>query len=300
MSETDNTITLTFSDLLKRADIDPATVILLRHKAREDELNRKLPWLIANEPDVYGRWQRIQGDPLTKSVIKLSGRGYIASFIRHGAGRALFAGLYPIGENHETMSRTKLLQWYATAMKYGADPPGGTGSRTILDLHDAHPFYSELKGKLVIGWQGGDRTWYRRAQNMAYPIHAICEQSALTEQPVPDWDTLIVPWDDLAILPRSWRDALRQWRGVYYIFYTSDGKVYVGSAYGDQNLLGRWESYAKTGHGGNKQMKKRKPENFIFSILELTSPTANEADVIALEGRWKTRLHTREYGLNDN
>jgi hypothetical protein len=299
MSETADTITLTFSELLERAGIDPATVILLRHKAQEDELNRRLPWLIANEPDIYSRWQSIQGASLTKSVIKLSG-GYIASFIRHGAGRALFVGLYPIGENHETMSRKEVLRWYAPAMKYGAKPPKGTGSRTILDLHDALPFYSELKGKLIIDWPGGDRSWWRRAQNMDYPIHAICEQSVLTEQPVPDWDKLIVPWDELAILPRSWKNALKHWRGVYYIFDTSDGKGYVGSAYGDQNLLGRWKGYAKTGHGGNKKLKGRKPENFIFSILELTSPIANEADVIALEGRWKTRLHTREYGLNEN
>ena len=37
-----------------------------------------------------------------------------------------------------------------------------------------------------------------------------------------------------------------QWRGIYYIFDTSDAKGYVGSAYGEYNPLGRWlGQYAK-------------------------------------------------------
>ena len=41
-----------------------------------------------------------------------------------------------------------------------------------------------------------------------------------------------------------WKSALSQWRGVYFIFDATDGKGYVGSAYGSGNLLGRWLNYA--------------------------------------------------------
>ena len=99
--------------------------------------------------------------------------------------------------------------------------------------------------------------------------------------------------------------------GIYYIFDTSDGKGYVGSAYGDStlsghyigtgNLLGRWLNYAALGHGGNSLLRKRDPRHFRFTILELVSPNMEASAVIRLETTWKERLHTRPpYGLNDN
>ena len=94
---------------------------------------------------------------------------------------------------------------------------------------------------------------------------------------------------------------MSQWRGVYLIHDRSDGKAYVGSAYGEENLLGRWRNHAPTGHGGNKLLRRRDPANFRFSILERVSPDAAPADVVRLEASWKERLHTRSpSGLNDN
>lgn len=94
---------------------------------------------------------------------------------------------------------------------------------------------------------------------------------------------------------------LSQWRGVYYIFDTSDGKGYVSSAYGEGNLLGRWLNYAVRGHGGNSLLRERDPRKFRFTILQLVSSDLDAHDVIRLEGSWKHRLHTRSlYGLNEN
>jgi hypothetical protein len=74
-----------------------------------------------------------------------------------------------------------------------------------------------------------------------------------------------------------------------------------GSAYGEDNLLGRWQDYAVYGHGGNRLLRQRDPRNFRFTILQRVSPDMEAADVIRLEGSWKQRLHTHEpYGLNDN
>ena len=80
----------------------------------------------------------------------------------------------------------------------------------------------------------------------------------------------------------------------------SNSKGYVGSAYGQENLLNRWLNYAVTGHGGNKQLRSRSPENFRFSILQRVSPDMDPDQVIQLEASWKERLHTRTFGLNDN
>ena len=66
------------------------------------------------------------------------------------------------------------------------------------------------------------------------------------------------------------------------------------------NLYSRWLNYSRTGHGGNTGLRKCKPQDLLFSILELVSPQANAAEVLRLENSWKDRLHTRSCGLNKN
>ena len=53
----------------------------------------------------------------------------------------------------------------------------------------------------------------------------------------------------------SWQTALGNQKGVYLLIDSKTGKQYVGSAYGQDMLLGRWEQYIKTSHGGNKELK---------------------------------------------
>ena len=117
---------------------------------------------------------------------------------------------------------------------------------------------------------------------------------------MPSWDNLVISFNELLTLPIQWKNALEHWRGIYLIIDKSDGKAYIGSAYGEDNILGRWISYAKTGHGGNVELKGRKPNNFMFSILQRLSPDLDPSDVIKIETTWKLRLHTKEYGLNRN
>src|SRR5438132_1627163 len=99
------------------------------------------------------------------------------------------------------------------------------------------------------------------------PVHAIREESAFHVS-MPSRDEIECSVAELRVLPSSWQAALAQWRGIYSIFDASDGKRYVGSAYGAANLLGRWTDYATTGHGGNKLLKGRDPTNFRFTILQ--------------------------------
>jgi hypothetical protein len=150
----------------------------------------------------------------------------------------------------------------------------------------------------VVKWPLG-RLWWRWAKTNDFPILAIHEKSALDAE-MPPWDRVSLSWEELRALPSKWKAALAQWRGIYFIFDLSDGKGYVGSAYGADNILGRWLDYAESGHGGNKLLKLRNPRGFLFSILQRTSPDMDKDDVIRLEASWKDRLHTRECGLNDN
>jgi hypothetical protein len=79
----------------------------------------------------------------------------------------------------------------------------------------------------------------------------------------------------------------------------ADGKFYVGSAYGEQNIFGRWKNYAKSGDGGNKLLKKLDPAGFRFSILQITAHDLGADEIVKIENSWKTRLNTfTPRGLN--
>jgi hypothetical protein len=292
------------NDLLMAKDIDPRQVLVLRHRPNEPELNKVLPWLAAEEPDVFNAYQQTQGERVERAMQLMTGTGYVASFIGREPGKALFVGLYSIGES-KPLSREEFWQVPAYVKLKAFGMRGFADERTSasvlwfnLALTD---FYAHWKGRLIVGWPPPERSWWRRAHRNEIPVVAVLEDSAL-DTAIPDWDELEFTWKQLGVLTTRWKAALSQWRGIYYIFDTSDGKGYVGSAYGESNLLGRWLNYAARGDGGNKLLRQRDPRNFRFTILELVSPTMYAGDVIKLENSWKQRLHTRAPygGLNEN
>jgi hypothetical protein len=233
-------------------------------------------------------------------MLKLAGSGYIASFIGHAPGKALFVGLYEIGDDNRKHSQEEITEWYRILHQYGSRGYVFERPRVIFDLKGPTEFCISWQGKLIVEWPPPERSWWRRAHRNRMPVHAILEDSALV-QGMPDWRELVLSWQDLEVMPTQWREALRHWRGVCYIYDVSDGKGYVGSAYGQDNLLGRWLTYSKTGHGNNHLLRRRDPKNLRFSILQRVSPDMEAGDVIELERTWKERLHTREeHGLNDN
>lgn len=294
---------MNLNDLFLGKGIDPRQVLVLRHRPYEPELNKVLPWLAAEKPDIFNAYQQAHGEKLEKVMSAMQGAGYIASFIGHEPGKALFIGLYSIGESK---SLTYKEYWQIPAhieMKaFGMKGFTKEESRTSILWFDLKltDFYASWKGKLIVSWPPPERSWWRWAHRNEIPVFAVLEDSAL-DAVMPKWDEIVLTWEELGILPMRWKLALSQWRGIYYIFDTSDGKGYVGSAYGKSNLLGRWLNYATREHGGNRLLRKRDPRNFRFSILQRVSPDMDARDISRLEGTWKERLHTRKpHGLNDN
>jgi hypothetical protein len=290
------------NDLFLAKGVDPRQVLVVRHRPPEPKLNRVLPRLAAEEPDVFNAYQQTQGEKLERVMKALSGAGYVASFIGHAPGKALFVALYSIGSS-KPLTRDEFWQVQAYAdlrAKYGLKgPEEGRSSILWFDLV-LREFYACWKGKLVVEWPPPELSWWRRAHRNRMPIFSILEESRL-DPPMPDWHEIVLEWEELALLSPRWRSRLAEWRGIYYILDTSDGKGYVGSAYGVDNLLGRWLQYAGSGHGGNSQLRTRNPRDFRFAILERVKPDEDAEAVIQLENAWKKRLRTRApFGLNDN
>ena len=97
-----------------------------------------------------------------------------------------------------------------------------------LPLIDWH---ADWIGRLIIRWPGLERSWYRWADRNLFEVQAIAQEN-LFSRAMPSWDTLSLEWNELAVLPTSWRANLRNWRGIYLIIDQADGMQYVGSAYG--------------------------------------------------------------------
>ena len=96
-------------------------------------------------------------------------------------------------------------------------------------------------------------------------------------------------------------------KGVYLIHDSSTGKLYVGSACGEDGIWGRWKNYVMTnGHGNNKLLKEliindpMHSNHFNFSILMLLPGSVTHDEAIKKEMLFKKKLGTNSFGLNDN
>ena len=104
----------------------------------------------------------------------------------------------------------------------------------------------------------------------------------------------------------DWKAALENVKGVYLIIDKSNGKMYIGSAYGESGIWSRWACYIGTGHGWNDELTKLidkegfdyARKNFKFSLLEYRSMKTDDKVIINREQYWKNILLSVTYGYN--
>ena len=269
---------LTFKGLLEAAGVDPHDVRLVRHQTNKGNLT---PWALwRKDVDAFELYQRIQRRPVFDKA------GQVASFVVTPDGRTLFVGLYEVGS-------------IGTAPEGMKCPVRGidvAGFRLYdLTRHDA---LSPYAGRLVIDWGDGARSWVQRAERHLKPITELAAQEI--DPPFPGFLEFQERLSALEALPPGWRDALGSVRGIYLLTDPEAGENYVGSATGEGGFLGRWFGYAATGHGGNVRMKARGATDYVVTILEVSPSSATVDEIIKREGLWKTKLGTREHGLNAN
>lgn len=284
------------NDLLRENDIDPGTTLVLRHAPKEPKLRENFPWIAQERPDLFNAYQSIQ---YAKTEAQMAKASFVASFIAQKNGKALFVAIYDNKGSTLVSNETwwalpeanELIRWGMSS----ASDPRPEYRRFQLDETG---ILSDWKGRLIVDWPPPQINWSRWAKGNCYPVHAIAEESKLLPK-VPVWRELSLTFEQMAVCPPSWRAEISRWRGIYYIFDSVLQKGYVGAAYGDENIWGRWQTHLKKG-GDAVRLKQCDPKNFIFTVLTLTSHDEVDKEVIDLEKNWKKRLHTIDYGLNSN
>ena len=216
---------------------------------------------------------------------------YIISLIQMGGDRWLFAGVH---SSHGCDWDDDEERWHYKTK--------------------ALPEFDALTGRLVIQFSRSGRQSYLNAENWADQMQ-VGELMArrLEIEGFPGFSNVILPKQKLDIIVaqeiESWKSALASVAGVYLITDTKTGRHYVGSAYGEGGIWGRWVAYSWSGHGSNKilndLLQKEGTDysrNFQFSILETADTNASKDDVLARETHWKNKLCSREChgGYNAN
>lgn len=291
-----------FNTLLREVGIEPTEVAVILHKPPERYLRRMLGALVLDEPALFDAYQN-NHKPLQEATLKA--RKYLASFVSGEQREMIFASIFRIEgwsnrtaqEMDDDAGQQELASRFdrPTFKFFAAEED--RDSFAVFGLTSL-PLLQDLRGRLVIGHHS-TQAYIRLAENLDPEIVEIRRKSELIP-PAPEWKEFILTAQELRTLPREWAQKLSGWRGVYLIVDESNGGRYVGSAYGADNLLGRWKAHIARDTGVTAELGQRDTGSFRFSILQLLLHDADAAEVQALEANWKLRLHTREWGLNRN
>lgn len=167
--------------------------------------------------------------------------------------------------------------------------------------------YNMYVGRLIVKFKNKSQNLVRKAQSVFEQCEVVQILPNVYDSSLfPGYDSVNVTWTQLQnnLKKEGWRVALQNQKGVYLIVDESNGQMYVGSAYGDQMLLGRWEAYVSSYHGGNKGLKTLEKshikDNFRYSLLDIFKSTVDDKVILARESWWKSVLQTRRFGYNHN
>ncbi|MCZ7394176.1 MAG: GIY-YIG nuclease family protein [Candidatus Methanoperedens sp.] len=290
---------MNIGNILKAFDInfDYENVKIIRHVIKEDS---ELELIRNGMFDVY---QSIQRNPV------FNGCDAIISFlVDEYSKKTIFKGIYEV--------KGKKKYELTDVVKECSDVWKPDGKRIFYTLEKTK-YLESLTDRLVIDWGGGERKWHQwyikkkeKGEKGEKKIVEILPKGFFTR--FPGFLDFSLKWHDLEQIIKNeeahqdWYHALSKVKGVYLITDETDGKQYIGSAYNEKGIWGRWKNYIETKDGGNKKLieiLKANPEkynSFRFSILEILLYSSTKDDVIHREKRAKEKLGTRSFGLNLN
>ena len=169
------------------------------------------------------------------------------------------------------------------------------------------PEYEKYVGRLIVKFKNNAQTMIRNAESVMDDCYVSqILPDTFDNDLFPGYEKVNITWDEMnRVLEKdNWKTALQNQKGVYLMTDMSNGKMYVGSAYGTNMILGRWRAYVKTGHGGNVGLKTLTlgyiKQNFKYSILDIYKSTTDDQIIIDRESWWKEVLQSRKFGYNEN
>lgn len=283
---------LTFNHMLQLAGYDSTGLRLVRHSNKDFTKDNPALQSFKYDKERFESYQSFQ------SSFKFGDAKAIASFAPGPRSTAVFLGIWDILRQVESKDFTADTHAQITKHKF---PESWHNSPHVWYELAQNSVLEEFSGRIIINWGGSAVVWVQ--QNTDKEIIEIKMKNSIED--FQSYDGVQLSFEDIKLLAKNphsnstWVNALSTVRGVYLIRDSKSKKLYVGSAYGDKGIFGRWSDYAKNGDGGNIALKGLDPVYFEFSILEIASGTMSPQEIIDRENRWKLRLGTRDGGLNE-
>lgn len=274
---------ITIQELLFNRGLDRQSKIkLVRHKDPRIDLYNAY----RTNKELFLKYQQQQA----KEVF--TGVDYIISFIGEEGVRSRFVGVYKFLRCRQLPKAQVSVIGTSHQIEYDFEE--------ILDFDD-------LKERVIVKWSNAI-SWHQWIKN---EMEVIEIHPGLHYKHFTDYSDFILNFNELKEIIKNgyndWKRMLSGAKGIYLISDSKTGKLYIGSAYGEEGIWGRWNSYVTTnGHGGNKQLKElilKKDgyaENFQFSILMILPKTITADQAIEKERLFKNKLGTNSFGLNSN
>lgn len=219
---------------------------------------------------------------------------------------------FAVGQIAICLVRIKSNEWlFTTAQRVTADlnVQGGIGYEG-----EELPEYQSLYGRTIIRYSNQSRNPVRYYSTVCADLEvAQILPDMFDDDEFPGYDNVCLTYKQLKRIidkgVRSWIAALQNQKAVYLITDALTGKLYVGSATGENGmLLQRWSNYVADGHGGNKLLRELVDEkgmqyvqeNFRYTILENFNSRVSDDMILQRESWWKNVLLTRQFGYNAN
>ena len=280
-----------------------------------------LELLIARGLDVAARVKIVRHQDQRYDLVRLERDGLLELYQRY-QGRPVFNCDYIVSCIGLENSHARLFGIYRVA----GPPERGKPQPPVFSHPDteapesenyyysleAVPGFDDLNGRVVIHWGTSALAWHqwlvKPGTSNDKEVVEILPRGYVRE--FPGYLDFAISFDELAEIVRN-PNANREWHrmlsavaGVYLIVDSTTGKQYVGSASGENGIMGRWANYVATGHGGNVQMVALMAANakcmhqFTFTVLRTLPRTLTKLEVIGYESLYKQKLGSRAFGLN--
>lgn len=172
--------------------------------------------------------------------------------------------------------------------------------------------YQNLYGRLVVQYKNTTQQLKRNAENVLNDIKVI----EILKKPYngiefSGYNNINLTFQELEVIIKNnvdeWKRKLENITGIYMLFDRSNGKKYIGSAYGQEGIWQRWNTYIYSQNGGNKELLQLDNDyirdNFNFTLLEWYVIGTDIGFIKSRENYWKKVMLSRKsdgYGYNDN
>lgn len=225
-------------------------------------------------------------------------------FYNYSKNRSFYEGNIAIGLAR--IEGDKWLLFDISRITKDLDIKGGVGYE-----HETLNEYKKYFGRIIVKYHNTSQNMIRWAENLIDDLEVLeILPESFNDDDFPGYENVDLSFGDLkrVVDRKDWKTALENQKGVYLIVDKMNGKKYVGSAYGENMILGRWKNYLDNGHGGNIELRKLIEENgfdyvknnFRYSILDIHKSTTDDKIIIHRESRWKKVLKSKEFGYNAN